>query len=221
MKKIVTIGGVLMLVAALLTGCAPEGAPTPGASDTPEPAPTVTAAPSAEPTAEPTSEPAARADFGFTYFREGNLGDNWDQLSSALGHPVVPIVQCPWYANLEQSPTAYTNVLWDTDILGSGVSLFYTSLIGTSVEGTFPRNAEGVGIGSSRAQVLAAYPGAVVDSVTPVGEGTVTRILVNDPNSDSQYAFGITGYSGANTVDRLQWGLGGAGGVWDHLCEGS
>ena len=76
-----------------------------------------------------------------------------------------------------------------------------------------------MGVGSTQAEVLAAYPSAVVDSYTDLGAGDMTRITVDDPASDSKYVFAINGSAGANVVDLLQWGPG-AGTQWSHLCSG-
>lgn len=203
--------------ALILVGCTPGGAPSGAGSPTPGPTPTVTSAP----TGSPSPDTAAEPDFGFTFFHGAQLGDGWDQMSSALGHAVGPEPACYYpYGPLETSGDVVTMASWDHEI-SSGVTIFYTFFLRNDATGPFPRNAEGVGVGSTRAEVLAAYPEAVVDISTPVGEAPVTRIRVGDPDSDSEYAFGISGYAGADVVDKLQWGTTGAGGVWEHLCGGS
>jgi hypothetical protein len=210
------------LAAFALAGCTPGGG-APAGGGSPEPAPSASDTTAPTPTTEPTPEPVARADFGFTYFRDANLGDTWAQMSAELGRTIAPLAECTGSYGLVEDGgvSGTTTVLVDSEILPDGATLFYTYVTTADMIGPYPRNAEGVGVGSTRAEVLAAYPGAVVDVVTPHFEESVTRILVNDPDSDSQYAFGISGYHGANTVDQLQWGLGGAGGVWQHFCEGS
>jgi hypothetical protein len=80
----------------------------------------------------------------------------------------------------------------------------------------YPRNAEGVGIGSTQAEVMAAFPTAVLGSMTDIGAGDITTITVDDPDSDSKYVYG---FNGSSTVNLLQWGPG-AGNQWSHLCGG-
>lgn len=218
MKKIICVVGGFILVGAMLTGCDPAGAPTPSPSSSPAPAPSASI-PAATPTAS--AAPAPIPDYGFTFYRGAHIGDNWDQISTGLHHPIVTSPECPWFRNLEHTVDYDTNALWDTSVSATGVDLFYTFPGTAGVTGTFPRNAEGIGIGSTKAEVLAAYPDAVVDTITPHVEATVTRITVNDPHSDAQYAYRISGNYGADVVDGVQWGVGGVGGVWDHYCEGS
>lgn len=81
--------------------------------------------------------------------------------------------------------------------------------------GDLPRNAEGVGVGSTQAEVLAAYPAAVVDAYEDISVGPMTRITVDDPDSDANYVFALT--DGSPVVNLLQWGST-TGGQWAHLC---
>lgn len=63
---------------------------------------------------------------------------------------------------------------------------------------------------------MAAFPTAVLGSMTDLGAGDITTITVDDPDSDSKYVYG---FSGGSTVDLLQWGPE-AGHQWSHLCGG-
>lgn len=198
----------LMLAAALaLTGCA---TPVPPAAQTPAPTVTVTV----EPTAEP--EPEALADFGFTFFRGGQLSAaDFATFSAQFGSPVTGIAECPWYAEVEtHGPDAATYAFTDPQGVNPGILFFYTQDFSAGAAG-LPRNAESVGVGSTQAEVLAAYPDAVVDVFEDLSAGPMTRITVSDGASGSKYVFAIT--DGSPAVNLLQWGPT-AGGQWAHLC---
>lgn len=213
MNRIRTLSIASMaLVAIALAGCTPTGDPAgPG-----EPEPTVTVTVTPEPE-------APRADYGFTFFEEATMGSTWEQMSAQLHYPVAGIDQpwndsvCPWYGPIWNTELATTYAFMDSTNMAAGTRFFYTyDLVGTA-GASFPRNAEGVGVGSTQAEILAAYPGAVVDSYTDLGAGEMTRITVDDPDSDSKYVFAIG--TGNTTVNMLQWGPD-AGSQWSHLCTG-
>lgn len=203
--SIATAGFALVALAA----CDP-------ADPSPAPATTVTVTATVNVTPSP-SAAAAAPDYGFTFFEEATIGSTFAQMSDQLNYPVAGIDGCPYYASVWNTEVATTYAFVDTRDSDDGVDFFYTNRFLASTSDPWPRNAEGVGIGSTQAELLAAYPGAVVDSIDDLGAGTITRVTVEDPDSDSKYVFGFT--SGSSEVDLLQWGPG-AGGQWSHLCGG-
>lgn len=211
MKKsfALTIGVAVTILA--LSGCVPVGI-TPSDSGSPEPAPTVTV------TATP-APAAATPDYGFTFFHEATMGSSWAQMSAQLHMPVGPFDGCPWYGSIWSTELATTTAFQDSRDSATGVTFFYTNYFLASSGENFPRNAEGVGVGSTQAEVIAAHPSAVVDTYNDLGAGDMTRLTVQDPDSDSKYVFAITGNAGSNVVDLLQWGPD-AGTQWSHLCSG-
>ncbi|UYN84726.1 MAG: hypothetical protein KIT89_06070 [Microcella sp.] len=197
----------LALAAMLaLSSCAAEAPP---AAETPAPTVTVTVSPSPEPE-------VALGDFGFTYFGAATI-DAADvaALEAQLGAAVDVPAECPWYPMIASHGTyAETRAFFDSRGVTPGVRFFYTLEMGD--DGVMPRTVEGVGVGSTEAEVLAAYPSAVIDnSFEDVSLGPIKRIIVDDPASDSKYVFGL--FEGDEYIGILQWGPD-AGGQWAHLC---
>ncbi|PKQ26549.1 MAG: hypothetical protein CVT64_05655 [Actinobacteria bacterium HGW-Actinobacteria-4] len=214
--KNVTIYALVGLAAAVtLTACSPTD---PDPSDGPgTPAPVVTVVVTAEPSAGPVEPVAPSADYGFTFFEEAQIGATWDQMSAQLNMPVAGIEECPWFGAVWNTEIATTYAFTDSRDTSNGVSFFYTNRFLAADGAPFPRNAEGVGVGSTQAAVLAAHPSGVVGTWEDLGAGTLTTITVEDPDSDSKYVFAIS--DGSAVVDLLQWGPG-AGTQWSHLCGG-
>jgi hypothetical protein len=204
------IGMVAVVTALALAGC------TPAPPASPPPSPVVeTTDPSVEPT--PTPEPEeARADYGFTYFYEADLG-TWDEMSAQFHHPVAGMPECPYYGRIWETEVAITLAFMDPDGIATDALFFYTMPKSTTSPAPYPQNAEGVGIGSTHAEVMAAFPTAVVGSMVDLGAGDIATITVDDPASDSKYVYGFN--AGSSTVDLFQWGPG-AGNQWSHLCGG-
>lgn len=199
--------GLILVATLALAGCIDSAPP---AAESPVPTVTITVTPTAEP------EPEALSDFGFTYFRGGQLSAaDFATLSAQFGMPITGFAECPWYAEVEaHGADASTYAFTDPGGFDPGISFFYTQDF-SGVGAGLPRNPEGVGVGSTQAEVLAAYPSAVVDAYQDISAGEMTRITVDDPDSDSKYVFAIS--EGSSTVNLLQWGPT-AGGQWAHLC---
>lgn len=195
--------------ALLLVGCTPTPVPPPDVLPPAPAAPTPDATPAADPVVE-------RADYGFTYFYEADLG-TWEAMSTQLSHPVAGMPDCPYFGTVWNTDVATTLAFMDPDNIAAGAQFFYTMPGMTTSTAPYPRNAEGVGLGSTHADVMAAFPTAVVGSMVDLGAGDIATITVDDPGSDSKYVYGFN--AGSTTVDLLQWGPG-AGIQWSHLCGG-
>ena len=189
----------------------------------PAPTPTVeggtTAPPSPSPSpTETTVEPdGPRPDYGFTFFEEAQIGSSFAEISEQLHYPVGPYDGCPYYGSVWNTELFTTSAFTDVDNPSGPIVFFYSNRFLAPDDASFPRNAEGVGIGSTEAEILAAYPSAVVEATSDPGAGSLTKYTVDDPDSDSKYVFAIS--DGSAVVDLLQWGPE-AGGQWSHLCGG-
>ncbi len=201
-------------LAIALAGCGgPAPTPTDAGGTTAPPSPT----PSASETTGPLEPDAPTADYGFTFFEEAQLGSTFAEISAQLHYPVGPYDGCPYYGSLWTTELFTTSAFTDVDNPGGPTVFFYSNRFLAPDDASFPRNAENVGIGSTEAEILAAYPSAVVEAATDPGAGPLTKYTVDDPDSDSKYVFAIS--DGSAVVDLLQWGPQ-AGGQWSHLCGG-
>ena len=202
-------GGVLAIA---LAGCGGPG-PTDAGGTTAPPSPS----PSPTETTGPLEPDAPLADYGFTFFEQAQLGASFAEMSEQLHYPVGPYDGCPYYASVWNTELFTTSAFSSVDDPGGPVVFFTSNRLLAPDDASFPRNAEDVGIGSTEAEILAAYPSAVVETATDPGAGPLTKYTVDDPDSDSQYVFAIS--DGSAVVDLLQWGPE-AGGQWSHLCGG-
>lgn len=206
-RRAITLAAILALAA-----CTPPD-PTSSGSAGPVPTVTVTASPSAAPAA-----PEA-PDFDFTHFEGAQIGSTWSQMSTQIGVEVGGAYDCPWFGSLWSTELVNTWAFTDASNPTAPSRFFLTYRSLESTTGPYPRNAEGVGVGSTQAELLAAYPAAAVSSWRDEAAGDLTQVTVPDPSSSSRYIFAFS--SGETRADMLMWGTDpNMGGQWGHLCSG-
>lgn len=214
----ITRSAIVLAATLALAACTP---PDPASSGSPDPVPTVTV--TATVTPSPSAAPAApeEPDFDFTHFEGAQIGSTWSQMSTQIGVEVGGAYDCPWFGSLWSTELVYTWAFTDASNPTAPSTFFYTYRSLDSMTGPYPRNAEGVGVGSTQAELLAAYPAAVVSSWSDEAAGDLTLITVPDPDpaSSSQYIFALS--NGETRVDMLMWGTAPhLGQQWGHLCSG-
>jgi hypothetical protein len=77
----------------------------------------------------------------------------------------------------------------------------------------YPATAEGITIGSTTAEVMAAYPGARAVTVEDPSRGPRDQLVV-DGWDDNRYVFDVVG----GAVTELSWGDIGPDGIAGELC---
>ena len=227
-----SLTSVAVLVATLaLAACSasPEATSSATASPSSPSATSTSSTPSASPTPTETAvaftcptwtddSDAGVAAIGPNYFAGACLGKSFDD-AAANGAPVTVEDSCPWYGTLvaDDSLGFYVSAITDMESPGDAITLFRMSWFSDPAEATsldMPATAEGITIGSTKADVLAAYPTATEVSFDDISRGPRTQLVVST-GDDTSYNFDITD----GLVNEISWGYGIAeGGPNGELC---
>ena len=206
---------------AVLAGCTPGGTGAPTVTvTTPGVSPSTTLSPTPTPLATPTpsstlaavcasytdNPDAATAAIDFNRFADVCLGMSYAKATAVTGVPVVGETQCPWVTTLESDDTLgyYVTAISPVDTPGSEIWFFHMvwqSDPATATAYDLPRTPEGITIGSTVAQLVAAYPGATTMAIDDYSRGPRDERVVLGPDSTA-YVFDITG----GLVSELTWG---------------
>lgn len=191
------------------------GGDDPTASASPgTPAPTVTVTVAATP---PPADPATGPDYGFTFFGEAQMGATWVAMDEQLRMPVAGLDECPHYGPLWETALATTYAFTDPETPGAGAAFFYTNRFQADAGAPFPRNAEGVGVGSTMAELTAAYSDGTTDSVEDLGAELLHHSHRGRSGERLEVRVRLLGRLG----HRRQAPVGAdAGAQWSHLCGG-
>lgn len=167
----------ILIAAGMLVGCTPTTSrPTPSA----DPTDTTTQEPSPTPTSSPTVDPADPATWTITDEGVGPIeigGDLATTLGALADDWTNDTENCAWTAWWSSADGAYgISMVRGTESDSAPireVSVYTASEAPVAVDG--PRTADGLGIGATEAEVLAAYPDAQ-QGTAQIGGGSWIRL---------------------------------------------
>jgi len=146
------------------------------------------------------------------------VGQSFDE-AKATGAPITTPEQCPWYGQLvaQDDPGFYVTALSDPSAPGAEISFFILYwFTEPEVAASFevPRTAEGITIGSTVDEVMAAYPTATEVTFDDIARGSRTQLVV-PTSADTTYNFDVPD----GVVTEISWGKGlSEGGPNGDLC---
>ncbi len=191
-----------VIACLLLVGCTPaaSGSSTPSSSSapvaTPSSAPVVTPSPSPSPDA---------AEIDFDRFTDIYVGMTFAEASAASGIAIQGEAMCPWFANIvvDDPVGLYVGTVSPIEAAGSEIWFFRMLWLDDPAlaPADLPSTTEGITIGSTQAEVVAAYPSATLTTVDDISRGTRTFYLVPGP-SDLTLIFDIQ----SGLVSEITWG---------------
>ena len=227
-----------------LSACGPSGgAPSPSPTVTAQPPSAASASPSPTPLASAIPEPSAGdaggegddgawvngyiiqgsddvhfgPEWGPTWYFDKTIGESFT--SWTAGAATVNAA-CPWVAVLDSYPESavYSIALADPRGDTSTAVIFRMDNPGDPAAPR-PMNGEGLSIGSSMDDVLAAYPGTTVEFFNDEAWGDVYEIDVFQPATDTHMFF--WSWEAHGEVQDIQWGHFPSEVSWrGHTCGG-
>jgi hypothetical protein len=126
--------------------------------------------------------------------------------------------ECPWYAEIltVDDPGLYVAAVTYPENPGDEIFLFRMIWIGDPADAdsfAAPATQEGISVGSTKAEVKAAYPAAKTVTVDDPSRGPRTQIVAAGADGNS-LAFDVT----SGRVDTMYWGQRIASGAAGELC---
>lgn len=210
-------------LAAVPSEIAPSASPTVSASPTPQAQThTQTAAPitaQGDPCTDPSVSLVGLP--GLDYDRYANicLGMSFAQASGAMQGPAINgDAACPWYATLLDfgDPGLHVGAVTNPDNPGASIYMFrmtWQSDQQSAVDFDAPATPAGISVGSTTAEVKAAYPKAAAVVVNDPARGQRNQLVVAQP-AGSAFAFDVTD----GFVTDIYWGNGVSQGAGGELC---
>lgn len=133
------------------------------------------------------------------------MGMSFAEASAASGTPVQGEAMCPWFANIVVDDPVGPYVATTSYVENPGGEILFFRMLWLDdpalAPADLPRTAEGITIGSTVAEVLAAYPSATLTTVDDMSRGARSFFLVAGPN-DLTLIFDIE----SGLVSEITWG---------------
>lgn len=196
---------------------------TPSASPSVSPEPTTPSATPGPVVGNPCDNPDATAEglpaIDFNRYANICLGMSFAEASAAMpGPPIAGDAQCLWYAELlaVDDPGLYVAAVTEPDDPGGEIFLFRMIWLGDpagAASFAAPETQEGISVGSTTAQVRAAYPSATAVTLDDPARGPRDQLVVAGPHSNS-LVFDVT----SGRVDTVYWGKRISQGAAGELC---
>lgn len=222
---------VVLALAACTPGSEPSASPSDTASLTAAPTPSATVSPSATPSPSASGSPTAAAldcppwDDGYhpdgpaaiDFHRYAGIcvGMSFTEASGTFaGPPLEGDPSCPWVTTIVEAGDLYISAISDPDAPGDAIMFFHALYYADPAAATeMPATAEGIMIGSSEAEVYAAYPGAFENTFEDISRGPRTQIVVPGPAG-----MGLVFDLSDGLVWEITWGDGLDDGVGGEFC---
>ena len=197
-----------------------EASPSPTVSDSPTPMPSVVDPVALDcPTWDDGLEEAGPAPIAANRYAGICAGMSFAEASMTYGGPpLVGVDVCPWITQIvaQDDPGLYVEAVSEPDAPGEDIFMFRMTWLGDPASASMyevPATAEGITIGSSAAQVLAAYPVGQSIVREDMAAGTRDQIVV-PVTADYSYVFDVTG----GLVNTMYWGERLSAGAQAELC---
>jgi hypothetical protein len=196
-----------------------EATPSPTPSASPTPVATTPAAAQGDPCKDPSVSSVGLAGIGFDRYARICVGMSFAQASEAMPGPeITGDALCPWYATVLaiDDPGLYVGAVTQPDNPGAAIWMFRMTWVGDPADaGAFdaPATVEGVTVGSTVAEVTAAFPKASAIVVNDPSRGARNQLVAAGPDGTS-IVFDVT----EGVVTDIYWGQGLAQGSAGELC---
>lgn len=201
----------------------PTASPSPSPSPSPTPEPTTASATPGPEMGNPCDDPDATAvglpAIDFNRYANICLGMSFAEATAAMPGPAIAgEAQCPWYAELlsVDDPGLYVAAVTEPDNPGGAIFLFRMIWLGDPADAASfdaPETQQGISVGSTTAQVNAAYPSATAVTIDDPARGPRDQLVVAGPSGNS-LVFDVTG----GRVDTVYWGKRISQGAAGELC---
>ncbi len=157
------------------------------------------------------------ASIDFNRFAGICVGMNYPEAAAASGLDIGGVAACPWVAEIVNDPAGlYVAALSSYDDPGASINFFHMLWMkdpSTASSYEMPATAEGITIGSTLAQMQAAYPSATHYTIDDMSRGPRDEWVVPGTNGN-EYIFDVID----GLVSELNWGQLQPTGIQGEYC---